>query len=1008
ALDANEEVAAILSDAYGGDVTTLDAITGGLAESTGASSGGFFGPLLHAAWQEQLYRSYYGDRFHHLHSREIEDASLTTISDLLNRTAGAKDVPLSAFVAAGVTVCGADCIEIGVSEAELSDSYSIAWEVLDDGYMRMALSAKGIGDAGMLGIGWGGLTMTDAQDYVICEVISSEEAECIDRQPTGGRTLPEPDDEDSDLGFESVEIDGDWTTVTFLKPTAPLDDQDYDLATDVENQADTDVVYSFREGAGVGQHPNANRGASTVNFATGDVEIVCSEDNFVSLHGALMLIAWMILAPWGIYYVRYRKGEEIDFIWQYQWWEMHEEIMIVASEAVLPLGITAIFASGGGHNSEHAHWGYYMIAAVIAQVLTGWLRVKGLEGKNANFSNFHRFNKFFHIYAGRFAYLAGVVQCYRGLELVASDDKLIFSAGDGLDLQLGSFGYVYDYGFPAWFGLIALTFLYLEVRKQYRRYFKKGSAKLLGCVQIINEKHKGEAGVGEDGEPPKEERLMPRTKDLPIYSVAELNDKVLNGQSWVLVDGAILDVADFAQRHPGGRRLILNALGTDVTQELLGEDLSVGHAMAFPPHAHTERAWVILRELVVGYIEEDEEEDASRESRSHSRGGSAAEEGGEEETARRPSEVSAADKTPLSRFRVAGQAVKFVAARGPLGGDALAAKAQRLNSLATIPKHVPEAGGTIVAPGSSHVAPKEMDGPRPRVPPKRSNSSSKRLLERFHVCPLLFRERMGAVTPAGRGFLTTPRPVYRYIFLCPGQAQVLPQAITGVCYFNMRGQEKGHRVIQRSYNAFAVRVQDTNSVPATPGRAFGGLVQGADKGGGTLKVVPATETTHGVLCIEMRIRLYSDGAMSKLLDRLAQDTDNPAVQLQGPFIIQKLVPPPAHRNVVMIAAGTGINPMVQQIRDYLALPRRSSRSRLALLWQATSEADLYGSEEITAMQGKSGGLLEVTVLISGEHRKRNIPGAAFRRGAGKLLAKAGLVSPVMSSPGDSVAAVTSG
>lgn len=37
---------------------------------------------------------------------------------------------------------------------------------------------------------------------------------------------------------------------------------------------------------------------------------------------------------------------------------------------------------------------------------------------------------------------------------------------------------------------------------------------------------------------------------------------------------------------------------------------------------------------------------------------------------------------------------------------------------------------------------------------------------------------------------------------------------------------------------------------------------------------------------------------------IMQDTDNPAVQLQGPFVIQKLVPPPAHRNVVMIAAGT--------------------------------------------------------------------------------------------------------
>lgn len=59
-----------------------------------------------------------------------------------------------------------------------------------------------------------------------------DEAECIDRQPTGGRSLPEPDTTggDADLGFESVTVEGGWTTVTFLKPTAAVGDQDYDLA----------------------------------------------------------------------------------------------------------------------------------------------------------------------------------------------------------------------------------------------------------------------------------------------------------------------------------------------------------------------------------------------------------------------------------------------------------------------------------------------------------------------------------------------------------------------------------------------------------------------------------------------------------------------------------------------------------------------------------------------------------------------------------------------------------
>ena len=56
----------------------------------------------------------------------------------------------------------------------------------------------------------------------------------------------------------------------------------------------------------------------------------------------------------------------------------------------------------------------------------------------------------------------------------------------------------------------------------------------------------------------------------------------------MLVDGAILDVSNFSHRHPGGARLILNAVGTDITNELLGEELSVGHAMSFTPHRHPE------------------------------------------------------------------------------------------------------------------------------------------------------------------------------------------------------------------------------------------------------------------------------------------------------------------------------------------------------------------------------------------------------------------------------------
>ena len=58
----------------------------------------------------------------------------------------------------------------------------------------------------------------------------------------------------------------------------------------------------------------------------------------------------------------------------------------------------------------------------------------------------------------------------------------------------------------------------------------------------------------------------------------------------------------------------------------------------------------------------------------------------------------------------------------------------------------------------------------------------------------------------------------------------------------------------------------------------------------------------------------------------------------------------------------------------------------------------------SAPQAKSKGLLEVTVLVSGDQRRRNIPGAAFKKGKRFLAA----ISPVVSSPSSSVVAQPAG
>lgn len=57
-------------------------------------------------------------------------------------------------------------------------------------------------------------------------------------------------------------------------------------------------------------------------------------------------------------------------------------------------------------------------------------------------------------------------------------------------------------------------------------------------------------------------------------------------------------------------------------------------------------------------------------------------------------------------------------------------------------------------------------------------------------------------------------------------------------------------MVQRSYNAFAVRVQSGEGIKR--------------------QVVPACGTREGELCIEMRIKIYPDGVMSNLLLKLAK------------------------------------------------------------------------------------------------------------------------------------------
>lgn len=135
-ITANAVVAALMSDAYGGDIETVDAITGALAEDSHANRGGIFGDLLFEAWVDQLFRTIAGDRLFHSHSRVMETVSNTTLADVINRTLHVTDLPTSVFVVPSVTVCASDCETVGEAEVSLSGRFAISWQVRERGKTR--------------------------------------------------------------------------------------------------------------------------------------------------------------------------------------------------------------------------------------------------------------------------------------------------------------------------------------------------------------------------------------------------------------------------------------------------------------------------------------------------------------------------------------------------------------------------------------------------------------------------------------------------------------------------------------------------------------------------------------------------------------------------------------------------------------------------------------------------------------------------------------------------------
>ncbi|KAI6297733.1 hypothetical protein MCOR33_005982 [Pyricularia grisea] len=82
---------------------------------------------------------------------------------------------------------------------------------------------------------------------------------------------------------------------------------------------------------------------------------------------------------------------------------------------------------------------------------------------------------------------------------------------------------------------------------------------------------------------------------LPSFTQAEVEAHNTNRSCYVTVGQNVYDVTDFLDAHPGGADLVLDCAGKDIGAILKDED----------SHTHTEAAYEILEESLVGFLKPD-------------------------------------------------------------------------------------------------------------------------------------------------------------------------------------------------------------------------------------------------------------------------------------------------------------------------------------------------------------------------------------------------------------------
>jgi len=170
----------------------------------------------------------------------------------------------------------------------------------------------------------------------------------------------------------------------------------------------------------------------------------------------------------------------------------------------------------------------------------------------------------------------------------------------------------------------------------------------------------------------------------------------------------------------------------------------------------------------------------------------------------------------------------------------------------------------------------------------------------------------------------------------------------------------------------AVVPEDTGANPGSfdfrPGQFFT-LV--ADIDGRPVRRAYSASSAPGSSRLEVTVKHVEGGRFSTHVHRSLRAGDRLAVRgPSGAFH----APPQPPDEIVLVAAGSGVTPMMSMIRTRLAVRPRPGRDRIALLYSSRSADEIIFADELTRLAKDNPGRLSVTHVLTGRDGRLDADG----------------------------------